>query len=84
MAGWKSFNELESIRIKIKLAIIVQAFERNGYIRTRNVCDQINGWPGTKKDIAGLFKAISAILPIPFARYNTITLRYNSIRLAFG
>lgn len=83
-AGWKSFNELESICIEIKFAINVQAFERNDYIRTFNVCNQINDWPGAKKDIARLFKAVSAILPKPFTRFNTSALRKNTVRLAYG
>lgn len=84
VAGWKSFNDLESVRIKIKLAFSVQTFERNDYIRAFNVCDQINNWPGTKKDIAGLFKAITAIPPKPFARFSTGALLNNTIRLAYG
>lgn len=75
LAGWKLFYELESVRIKIKLAFSVQAFERNDYIRTFNVFDHINSWPGTKKDLTRLFKAITLILPIPFARDSTIALR---------
>lgn len=82
--GYKLSNQLESIRIKIKLAISVQTFERNDYIRTFNICDQINNWPGTKKDIADLFKAITAIGPIPFTRFNTSALRANPIQLAYG
>lgn len=83
-AGYKLSNQLESVDIKIKLAFSVQTFERNNYIRTFNVCDQINSWPGTKKDIAGLFKAITAILPKAFARFNTSALRTNPIQLAYG
>ena len=84
MAGYKLSNQLESVDIKIKLAFSVQTFERNNYIRTFNVCDQINSWPGTKKDIARLFKAITAFLPKPFTRFSTSALRTNPIQLAFS
>lgn len=82
--GYKLSNQLESVDIKIKLAFSVQTFERNNYIRTFNVFDQINSWPGTKKDIACLFKAITAILPKAFTRFNTSALRTNPIQLAYG
>ena len=84
LAGYKLSNQLECVDIKIKLAFSVQTFERNNYIRTFNVCDQINSWPGTKKDIACLFKAITVILPKPFTRFNTNALRTNPIQLAYG
>lgn len=83
-SGYKLSNQLESVGIKIKLAFSVQTFERNNYIRTFNVCDQINSWPGTKKDIASLFKAMTAIVPIPFTRFNTSAQRANPIQLAYG
>lgn len=83
-AGLKLSNQLKSICIEIEFAFSVQAFERHDYIRTFYVCHEIHGWPGAKKDIASLFKAIGAIVPIPFRRFSTSALRANPIQLAYG
>lgn len=84
MAGWKLLNEFERARIEIEFAFRIQAFERNDYIRTFNVFHDVHGWPGAEKDTAGIFKAVTVILPIAFTGNNTISLRDNAIRLAYG
>lgn len=80
-AGWKSFNKLERVRIKIKFTFGVEAFERHNYIRAFNVCHEIHDWPAAEKYITGLFKAVVTVFPKPFTRRQRIMLRKNSVRL---
>lgn len=82
--GYELLNDLERVSIEIKFTFLVQAFERHDYIRTFDVFHEIHGWPTAKKDIAGLFKADGAIHPKTFAIRRAITLRMNSVRLAYS